>query len=119
MTHTFRKLAAAFAVLIGLGSAAGITAGPAQAIELEAALQQGLVGEKPDGYLGAVNSSPSAEVQALIKKVNDWRRNQYIELANKHGQPLNEIERVAGQKRMDAAPSGTYIWKGGSWVKKP
>lgn len=119
MTHTFRKLAAAFAVLVGLGAAAAVTTGPAQAIGLEAALQQGLVGEKPDGYLGAVNSSPSAEVQALIKEVNDWRRSQYIELANKHNQQLDEIERVAGQKRMDAAPSGTYIWEGGSWVKKP
>ncbi len=112
---TIRRLAAAFVVLLGIG---GMTAAPAQAIELEAALQQGLVGEKPDGYLGAVQGGASAEVRALIKEVNDWRRQQYLDLANKHGQTLAEIERVAGQKRMEAAPPGTYVWRNGGWVRK-
>lgn len=119
MTQTIRKLAAAFAVLIGVAATGAVITGPAQAIELEAALNQGLVGEQPDGYLGAVNASPSAEVQALIKKVNDWRRDQYLELANKHNQQVSEIERVAGRKRMEDARSGTYIYQGGQWVKKP
>lgn len=119
MTQSIRNFAAAFAVLVGLAAVAAVTAAPAHAIELEAALNQGLVGEKPDGYLGTVESSPSAEVQALVKKVNDWRRDQYLDLANKHNQEISEVERVAGQKRMDSAPSGTYIYQGGQWMKKP
>jgi len=112
---TIRRLAAALVVLLGIG---GVMAAPAQAIELEAALQQGLVGEKPDGYLGAVQVSPSAEVRTLIEEVNDWRRQQYMDLANKHGQTIEEIERVAGQKRIEAAPAGTYVFQGGQWVRK-
>lgn len=111
---TMRKLAAAFVVLLGLG---GIAAMPASALELETAVQQGLVGEKPDGYLAPVDSS-SAEVQALVKKVNDWRRQQYIDLANKHDQTLDEVERVAGEKRIRAAPPGSYVWRDGQWVRK-
>jgi len=39
------------------------------AISLDAAKAQGLVGEKPDGYIGAVGSA-SPEVSALIRELN-------------------------------------------------
>lgn len=39
-----------------------VHAGAAHALDLDAAKQQGLVGEQTDGYVGAVSASPSAEV---------------------------------------------------------
>lgn len=90
----------------------------ALAIELDAAKKQGLVGERADGYLGAVIDGPSAEVVALVKEVNDKRRQAYEQIARKNGIDLADVEARAGQVAIDKTPPGGWIFYS-RWEKKP
>lgn len=110
-----RPLLALIAALMLL--AAPLTA-QASGLDLTAAKQQGLVGERIDGLLGAV--TPSAEVEALVASVNAGRMKSYGEIAAKRGIPASEVAKVAAQSLIAQTPSGQYVQDvGGAWVKKP
>ncbi len=68
----------------------------ASALDLGQAKAQKLVKETASGYLVAVK--PSAEVNALIKKINAGRKAQYQKIAKKQGTSLATVEKLAGQK---------------------
>ena len=87
------------------------------ALSLDQAKAQGMVGERPDGYLGIVTGG--AEVEALVKSINNQRRALYQESAAKNGTSQAAVEVVAGQKAQSMTPSGQYIQgSNGAWVKK-
>jgi uncharacterized protein YdbL (DUF1318 family) len=69
---------------------------PVSALNLDQAKAQKLVKETSSGYLVAVK--PSAEVDALIKKVNAGRKAHYQKIAKKQGTSLATVEQLAGQK---------------------
>ncbi len=71
---------------------------PASALNLGQAKSQGLVKETASGYLAVVKSS--AEVNALVNKVNAGRKAEYKRIAEKRGTPLSAVEQLAGQKLM-------------------
>ena len=88
------------------------------AMDLGAAKNQGLVGERPDGYLGAV-AAGRADVQALVNDINAQRRAQYQALAQRNGTSLAAVEQVVGQKLISRAGPGEYVMTpGGQWVRK-
>lgn len=94
-------------------------AAPALALDLDGAKAQGLVGERPDGYVGAVSSNPSGEVATLVSSVNTARKQQYTSIATKNAQPLTVVEKLAAEKLIQRLGSGQYYMdKGGNWVKK-
>jgi uncharacterized protein YdbL (DUF1318 family) len=80
------------------------------AIDLGAAKSQGLVGERADGYLGAVRGSASADVRTLINDVNSKRKDQYQRIAVKNSIPLAEVEALAGKKTIAKTPSGGWVF---------
>ena len=80
----------------------------AQALELDQAKAQGLVGETVAGYIAAVKA-PSAEVQQLINKVNAERKERYQKIAGKNQTPVAAVEALAGQKALELTQSGQYI----------
>jgi uncharacterized protein YdbL (DUF1318 family) len=87
-------------------------------VSLDSAKQQGLVGEKPDGLLGAV-SAPSPDVEALVENTNAERLNKYQGIAAKNGTALDQVQALAGKTLMDRTPAGQYIMNaGGGWQKK-
>lgn len=87
------------------------------AVSLADAKSQGLVGEQPDGYLGIVKDG--AEVQALVKDVNDKRHAAYEAIAAKHGQKLEDIEAAAAENAMNKTAPGNWIkYPDGTWHKK-
>jgi len=90
---------------------------PANAIDLQTAKSQGLVGETPAGYLSAV-TSPSAETKALIESVNLKRKQKYQEIAASNKTSLQTVEQLAGKKAIEKSRPGSYIKLGGSWQKK-
>lgn len=90
---------------------------PAQALELDQAKQQGLVGETSTGYIAAV-SAPTAEVQALVNRINAERKERYQQIAKKNGTPVAAVEGLAAKKALDMTPSGHYVQSGGGWKKK-
>lgn len=82
----------------------------------QSAREAGLVGEKPDGYLGFV-SAPSPAVKALVEDINIKRRAAYSKEALANGATIEEMalrtgcrliaERtVAGEKYQ--TPSGQW-----------
>lgn len=86
------------------------------AMSLETAKTQGLVGEQPDGLIGAV--APSPEVNALVSTTNAERLETYKSIAAKNGTGVAQVQAVAGKKLVEQAPSGEFVLVGGSWQKK-
>ena len=72
--------------------------------QLDEAKSQGLVGEKPTGYLGVVSAGGNAA--AIVEAINQARRTEYARIAEKHGIPVAEVEAVAGKKALERTPRG-------------
>ncbi len=92
-------------------------ASPSFALSLDEAKANGLVGEKPNGYLGAVNPS-NAEAQALIKDVNQKRRQAYEDIAKRNGTNVQAVQTLAGEKAMQNTKPGHFVEGPGGWIKK-
>lgn len=105
--------------LLGLGLANAATAGLAFAQDaLASAKAAGLVGEQPDGLVGAV-SGASGDIQALINQVNGQRMAQYQSVAQSNGIPVGQVQAIAGAKLIEATPGGQFVRNAaGSWVQK-
>ena len=86
------------------------------ALDLTQAKQQGLVGERSDGYLGAVIER--ADIKVLITDINQQRKQQYSALAKKNGITLKQVEQLAAKKTFSKTLSGHYIWQNNAWIKK-
>lgn len=114
----FSTIKAALAILIL------VIAVPVLAMNLQQAMsalgnakEQGLVGEQPNGYLGAVNGN--AEAADIVKLINEARRAQYQRLAQDNGLVLQDVEAMAGLKAIERTNSNHYILVNGKWAKKP
>jgi hypothetical protein len=92
-------------------------ASSALALSLDEAKANGLVGEKANGYLGAVRQA-NAETQALIDDVNKKRQQAYEDIAKRNGTTVRSVETLAGEKAVQNTKPGNYIEGPGGWVKK-
>ena len=89
-------------------------------ITLDQAKQQGLLGERPDGYLGLAKPSSSPDTVNLMKDINRKRRDVYKGIAQKNGTALSAVEALAGKKAIEKTPSGQLIMQpNGTWAPKP
>lgn len=103
---------AALALMLG----GAVTALPAVAhAEMSAAEARsaGLIGERPDGTVGAV--SPDGE--SIAAHINAERRSVYQKIAAESGQPLDQVMSVAGAKQIAKLRAGEYYFDGG-WKRK-
>jgi uncharacterized protein YdbL (DUF1318 family) len=107
-------------VLLTLALVLGGTLGgmPAFAGPVEDAKAAGLIGEQPDGYLGAVVGNPPANIAALIRDINAKRMAAYADIATKNGTSVEAVGAVTAQKLYSEAKPGTFLLVNGSWVKK-
>lgn len=87
------------------------------ALSLDEAKAKGLVGERPNGYLGAVNPS-NTEAQAVIADVNQKRRQAYEDIAKRNRTDLRSVETLAGEKAIQNTKPGNFVEGPGGWVKK-
>lgn len=89
----------------------------ALALTLEQAKQQGLVGETLSGYLAPVKQG--AEAQALVKRINEGREQQYQQVAKSNQVSTDDVAKLAGQKLVARAATGEYV-RGinGQWLQK-
>lgn len=88
------------------------------ALSLDEAKAGGLVGEKGDGYLGAIESTPSADVQGLVADINGKRRAKYLEIAKQNGTEPRSVESIAGKKAIENTPAGQFVMGPSGWAKK-
>src|ERR687898_2159337 len=96
-------------VLILLLLCSGLFAGKAYALSLNEAKAQGLVGERIDGFVGAVVADPPAEVRDLVEQVNRQRREKYDEVAKERGVPLDAVAKITGEKQLERTPAGQSV----------
>ncbi len=103
-------------LMLGLSHASPALAGP-----VTDAKRAHHVGERPDGYLGAVRGNDASDaIKALVKKTNAERKKAYKKIADQRGAKLATVEALAGKKRIEKAETGTNIMtKDGKWVRKP
>ena len=95
-----------------------LAAVPAAALTVGEAKDQGLVGEQADGYLGLVGSGPP-EARKLANRVNDKRRAEYRQIAEKRGTDTAAVAALAGKKLVKRADKGHYVrGSDGRWVRK-
>ena len=92
---------------------------PAAAIDLDQARTQGMVGERSDGLVGAVDANASAEVRSLVETVNAARLQEYKSIAQKNGTPLDAVQTVAGEKQVQRARQNKWFVMdaSGRWAK--
>jgi uncharacterized protein YdbL (DUF1318 family) len=101
-------------VLVLLGMFAAL---PALALDLHQARSTGMVGEKTDGYVAAVQQSP--EVNALVADVNSKRQQEYARISQQKGQPVDVVAKLAAQEIINKLdPGSLYQSADGSWQKR-
>jgi len=105
-------------LVLGITALLLVHAGAAAALDLDGAKAKGLVGEQTDGYIGAVDSSPTPEVKALVADINERRRASYAAIASKNGTAVEAVAALAAQKLVDRVPPGQWIGDKGRWYQK-
>lgn len=113
MTFARRMIVSALTFTFAL--VVGATA--AFAIDLHAARSSGLVGEKADGYIAAIQSSP--EIDALVADVNRRRKEEYARIAAQNGQSVDVVARLAAAQIIAKLGAGEYYQDAsGAWKKR-
>jgi uncharacterized protein YdbL (DUF1318 family) len=85
---------------------------PAMAMDLQGARSQGLVGERLDGYVQAIDAS----AQGLVDEVNAKRKAEYARISKENGQPVAVVAKIAAEQIIANLPAGAkYQDSSGNW----
>lgn len=101
-------------------------------IDLKKMQRDGLVGEKPDGYIGIVPSSVSPIIKTAVQNINQQRLKNYQAIAEQNKEAFTAIqalgakestlqiaEKVNGAALIEALEPGMYFQDAsGNWIKK-
>lgn len=91
----------------------------AWAIDIHDAKDQGLVGEANSGYLAAVKTPASAEVNGLIAEVNAKRKAQFEQAASKTTATVAQVANRFYELALQKTAAGHYYQdSSGSWKKR-
>lgn len=90
----------------------------ALAADLNQAKQDGLVGERADGYLGLVVASAPADVTRLVTEINAKRKAQYQRIAKTNGITIDQVQALAGKKAIEKTRNGGWVRLNGGWQRK-
>ena len=115
-----RAVLIALACLFALAAPVAM-APPAVALEadLAEAKSDGLIGERPDGLVAAVSSSPSSAIEQLVAKINQKRMAEYRQIAERTGTPVKAVQARAGRTLIQNLSSGQYFQDAaGRWRQK-
>ena len=90
---------------------------PAFALDLQTARAQGIIGEKIDGYIAAIQ--PGSDAETLVKDVNERRLQEYQRISKENGKPVDVVAKLAvPQIVQKLAPGSMYQGTDGSWKKR-
>ncbi len=87
-------------------------------LNLAQAKDQGLIGEKADGFVDIVNPPGSTELQNLMNSTNNGRMAVYEEAARRQGVSIITVKVLAGKNLREKTPPGQFIYSDGNWVRK-
>lgn len=104
-------------LLVVLSVVSLLMASPVLALELHQARQSGLVGEKSDGYVAAVKSTP--EVEAFVADVNSKRLQEYTRISQAKHQAVDVVAKLAAPQIISKLDPGSYYQDAdGNWIKR-
>lgn len=113
-----RRSAIRAALLLALATIVGRMQ-DAHAGQLDDAKDAGQIGERPDGYVAAVDQDPPADIEALVETINNKRRLAYAKIAASEGVPIEQVGALAAEKIKAQAPTGHYFMTSdGQWQQK-
>jgi len=95
-------------LVIAVAASLPIVPASAQDGALTAAKAAGLVGERPDGLVGAVTPRPTAEIRALVDRINAERMRIYQQAAQRNGATLEDTRRIFRERMVGETPSGQF-----------
>ncbi|NJM50786.1 MAG: YdbL family protein [Sphingomonadales bacterium] len=108
----------AAAALLSVSVIPGVSAAQTLVDQYKGAKSSGLVGEKMDGYIGAV-TQPSASIEALISAINIKRKDVYFKVAEQTRARPDEAAFTGGCTNIkNTKPGEFYQAPGGSWVQR-
>jgi uncharacterized protein len=114
-----KRLAQIFVVGLVLAISGFGATTAALALSLDEAKAQGLVGERPNGYVGVVSGGNNAQAAALANRINAKRRAAYQSVADSNGTTLRSVEALAGRKLIGRLQSGQWFMdQGGKWRRR-
>ncbi|MEM7663767.1 MAG: YdbL family protein [Pseudomonadota bacterium] len=117
MITRLRFIMAGLALTLGL-SLFSPSAFAADAV-IDAAKVAGEVGERPDGYLGLVESNVAPAVRRRVDEINARRRSLYERLAREKNVTVEQVGFLTGEKQIAGTPAGQYYMStSGSWIRK-
>jgi uncharacterized protein YdbL (DUF1318 family) len=91
----------------------------AWAIDIGTAKEQGLVGEANTGYLAAVKTPASADVNALIAEVNAKRKAEFEDTAKKTGTTVVQVAYRFYELAVQRTAAGNFYQDAaGNWKQK-
>jgi uncharacterized protein YdbL (DUF1318 family) len=100
-----------FTIILAL---ALLAAAPALALDLHAARDAGIIGEKADGYVAVLKKS--ADADALARDVNAKRKAEYARISQENKQPVGIVAKLAAQQIIEGLNAGdSYQDADGSW----
>lgn len=115
MTPIAKKFARVFIPFSAIALIAAPAMVSAQALDYKSAKAAGIIGEKPDGYLGVVDGS-NADAQRLVDSINIKRKAKYTELAAQKGVTVQEIAFSTGCNLIvQEQPGQKYLAPSGQW----
>jgi len=113
------RFVTALLLALAIGLAVGTWTSSAWAGALDPYKAQGLVGERPDGYAGVVQSSAPGNVKAQVDQINAQRRAEYQKIAKEQNTSLEAVQAIFGKKLTErTSPGHYYMNAAGQWVKK-
>lgn len=108
------KRAVRFALMMMVGLSMSMAA---FAMDLKAARDAGLVGEKLDGYVAVLK--PSDDVNALASDVNAKRSAEYSRISKENSQTVAVVAKLAAPKIIENLSKGHFYQAAdGSWKQK-
>jgi uncharacterized protein len=117
-----RRLQASWKTLMAAGLAAAMlwsAAIDSWAAPLDDAKAAGLIGERPDGFVAAVQPSPPPDIAAIVQQINAKRRAAYEKIAAEENVSAEQVGALAAEKIKRQAPAGQYFMSSdGTWAPK-
>ncbi len=103
---------------LALGLAAAAPAAWAGDPVIDAAIENGQVGERIDGRLGVVGSADPAVVRK-VQEINNKRAAKYAQVAAETGTSQAQVARITGEKQIASLKPGQYYMdESGTWKQK-
>jgi uncharacterized protein len=117
-----RSLQTSWKTLMAAGLAAAMlwcAAIDSWAAPIDDAKAAGQIGERPDGFVAALQPNPAPNIAALVRQINAKRLAAYEKIAAEENVSVEQVGALAAEKIKRQAADGEYFMSSdGTWAPK-